>query len=60
MSFEESKNEFRVLRGTDTFKLGLQKGQYAWKSLQGVLTDWKILHWSKYFHVHNVPTDNLV
>ena len=44
MSFEESKNEFRVLRGTDTFKLGLQKGQYACKSLQGVLTDWKILH----------------
>lgn len=39
MSFEESKNEFRVLRGTDAFKLGLQKGQYAWKSLQGVLTD---------------------
>ena len=29
MSFEESKNEFRVLRGSDSFKLGLQKGKYA-------------------------------
>ena len=38
MTFQESKDEFRVLRGSDSFKLGLKKNQYASKSFQGVLT----------------------
>ena len=35
MSFQESKDEFRVLRGSDSFKLGLQKGHYVQNRYKG-------------------------